>query len=622
MSSCYLRYNVFYAQKRGNELRHYEDAFALTGVKPIILDENPSPPPQVRGKLDPLRQVWRCAVADGATQGGFSRLWAQMLVDYYIEETPPLRPRLEGLEPWLKTMAKRWNGEKIEEILSTVPAGTPRRSRMEQSLRLEGQAATLVMLEIDPENRVWRAGAIGDAFLFHLRKRPNPKPGVRSELYVVEPVRPFANMQSDQLDTNPILISTRENNQDAWIWNNFAYSRDEAFVQSEFQPGDRFLIMTDAVAAYFLRVMEQNDFEVLRSELEYIPSLESKPGKDEEWLKTGRDTNPNDFFYLKNDDVTVLDLEITDESQGSEPVMYHPPRKGIVKSTQPASLPPVQQHSPTSTQQIPAVPVQPPTSVSNIPSLQSPFARPTPPPSIPGKSAPVPPPTATPTEDQYGEAKEDISRDVTVPMKPRATATDNIFTQVSPFSPSTINPEMEEPDVHAYDSDIKELEELFQQFENAIQRISQISSGSKRHNEEKQIRNDIHDEYLNRLRYMKHKIDKYASRARRKELVAWIEEFRNFNIDSVVFANMMATYDFFASVVRIIKDDAYSDQKAHEEIRKLYSENNRLFSDNNHQIWVVHKKQRNVKKQERWQQLHDFLSQKLSRREWKSKLNS
>lgn len=319
-----IDYRVFYAPKYGNELHHYEDAFALAGVEPVQLAKDIQDQPLVQGRLDPAGLVWRCAVADGATQGGFSKYWAQMLVDHFVYDVdaPKLSGKLNGMDGWLKSLCERWNQDKVPEILAPIPQGSPRRSRVQQSLLMEGQAATLVMLELhtDPERLEWRAGAIGDSLLFHFH---NGK---------IQPERPFNTLRWDELDTNPVLISTRESNQDAWIWQNRGFQAEQAFVFSAFEAGDSFILMTDALAKWFLRLLEERMTEEdlgqerFETEMHAMFSLYHNY-QFENWLNERRGRPRDDRDYIGNDDSTLVIVHITEDQEGALPVEPFEPRR-------------------------------------------------------------------------------------------------------------------------------------------------------------------------------------------------------------------------------------------------------------------------------------------------------
>lgn len=308
-SRLVLRYRVYYAARHGNDLHHYEDAFALSGVidtdrRSIRIGEGSEAAPRVQGRLEP-ELTWRCAIADGATEGSFSRPWAQMLAEQYVNNGPPLRPNFPGLRRWLFGLSEIWYTGRVPALLDGVPIGSPLRSRMQQSLLMDGQAATLTMFELDPVTMSWRAGSIGDSFLFHYQDGE------------VQPVRPFAGVRSDDLDNNPTLISTRRTYQESWIWDNDDFSLSDAYAEGNCHPGDFFFLMTDALARWFLRLLEREQaagkagYQDFQKEITTLLNLQDN---DDflAWLQDKRSTPEDDLNHIKNDDVTLVILEVQD----------------------------------------------------------------------------------------------------------------------------------------------------------------------------------------------------------------------------------------------------------------------------------------------------------------------
>ena len=84
--------NAFHAQKRGNTLSEYEDAFAFSLAS---------------GQLRTLR----VAISDGATESSFAGEWAKMLVrnlrDDWFSDADDLKTRIEALGNHWKSVVKR-----------------------------------------------------------------------------------------------------------------------------------------------------------------------------------------------------------------------------------------------------------------------------------------------------------------------------------------------------------------------------------------------------------------------------------------------------------------------------------------------------------------------------------
>src|SRR5215510_11033783 len=133
---------AFWLPKAGNTLEEYEDAF------------------WPRKSLDRHTAMFRCAVADGATETSFSRVWAQNLVRAYcrghLYQGKPLRKRLASLQQDWKTAVSR----------------KPLPWYAEEKLR-QGAFSSLLGLTIRGGERIvpyqWDALAVGDSCLFQIR---------------------------------------------------------------------------------------------------------------------------------------------------------------------------------------------------------------------------------------------------------------------------------------------------------------------------------------------------------------------------------------------------------------------------------------------------------------------
>lgn len=196
--------------KGGTREQENEDAVSPDGCEEVSLD------------------VFRCAVADGATQAAFSGEWAQKLVQAYADRrlTTVSDENLAGLR-------KGWN-EHYRSI--ELPWYL-------QEKVLRGGFAAFLGLEIRApigHTRLgnWRALAVGDCCLFSVRR---DCPGVR---FPFRSPREFGN--------TPYLISTNaapdtplreRRKQDEGHW----------------REGDTFYLMSDALANWFLsEVVEAN----------------------------------------------------------------------------------------------------------------------------------------------------------------------------------------------------------------------------------------------------------------------------------------------------------------------------------------------------------------------------
>lgn len=229
---------AWWAPKSGNTASEYEDAYA---VKPEAL---------------------RFAVADGASETSFARQWAELLVEGFVQAAPSAAELHDFVTPlqavWAegqKDKATAWYAE--------------RKAR-------EGAFSSLLGVTIDGER--WRALAVGDTCLFVVRSG--------------KILRAFPLERAEQFSNRPSLLSS-VSRANAGVWN------DIATVEGELLANDRLLLMTDALAQWFL--------------------VEAEMGR-KPWAALAKVTTPEQFQAyidclraggaLRNDDVTLVNVQV------------------------------------------------------------------------------------------------------------------------------------------------------------------------------------------------------------------------------------------------------------------------------------------------------------------------
>jgi hypothetical protein len=236
-----LRCRVYWAQKAGNAEGEYEDAFW------------------------PLRDVdarlrgFRCSVSDGATESSYSGPWARMLVRAYCRRLLDTRRR----ERALKDLGAVWRQD--------VSAG-PLPWYAEQKLE-QGAFSSLLGVQFG-EAGGWRATAVGDTCLFHVRG---------SDVVSAFPVN-----RSADFTNSPALISS--------VWrHNQGLEEHIRFTCGEWRRGDMFLLMTDAVACWYLCCVEGG----------CMPDIPRRRTSFRPWLAGLRSSGA-----VRNDDTTVMRVEM------------------------------------------------------------------------------------------------------------------------------------------------------------------------------------------------------------------------------------------------------------------------------------------------------------------------
>jgi hypothetical protein len=165
----------------------------------------------------------RAAVADGATESIFAADWAQILVQAVTRG--PITPAAlrEGIPDWRRAWAAR-----RDEQAATAPWYV-------QAKADDGAFATLLGLEVHANGR-WRAAAVGDCVLFHLR-------GAQLK-------RRWPVSAPDAFTDRPALLGSRPHPE-------ASVPERPRTTSGEWRRGDAFLMATDAVAAWLLRAHEQ-----------------------------------------------------------------------------------------------------------------------------------------------------------------------------------------------------------------------------------------------------------------------------------------------------------------------------------------------------------------------------
>lgn len=238
---------VFWLPKKGNSIEEYEDAaypfedFSAEGNE------------------------FKCAVADGATETSFSGLWASLLVEGFAEKLA------------LDSLRKRWNADVRQKDLPWYA---------EEKLE-KGAFAALVGLHLKKgrgKKHAFIVEATGDCCVIHVR-------------------------ESHMLSSFPMVSSGEFNNSPALICSHAFPSVDaqmqKLIKKGEWQDGDTFFLLSDAIACWALRRHEELDD--VANVLQNIESQEDLARLvEEERLLISPDGRP----AMKNDDVTFLSVTV------------------------------------------------------------------------------------------------------------------------------------------------------------------------------------------------------------------------------------------------------------------------------------------------------------------------
>ena len=244
---------ALWVQKAGNPEEEYEDAFW--------------PKSRVSGEY---RSGVSLAVADGATESSFSGIWARQLARAYCR----------GIIDPLNTNASLL---KKQRVWARV-VGRKRLPWYAEEKIQNGAFSTILGLTLSDGNEggsagSWQAFAVGDSCLVHVRG-------------------------DAILKTFPLSKAAEFNNSPFLLGSNPASNRElEQHIQTgegHWEPGDKFYLMTDALAAWFFREVEDN-----RMPWRTLGDLDSEELPFRPWIEELRDTK-----QMRNDDVTLYRIDI------------------------------------------------------------------------------------------------------------------------------------------------------------------------------------------------------------------------------------------------------------------------------------------------------------------------
>jgi len=229
------------------------------------------------------------AVSDGASEGLFSGIWARIIASCANPRSGyNKRLNAEVLQEWIRKSLDVWGRFMRKRMLSRMKLGVPLTklpSWLEEPALEEGGFATLTALQIKPKGD-WSAVAVGDSCIFQVRSK---------KLQFSFPITDLIDFEN-----RPYLLSS-------------VYGIDEETqIQLKFSPrlkksnrwksGDRFYIMSDAMACCFLKRYKMGEKPWI--EIENL-GTKGPASHFEELVARWRNE-----FGMRNDDVTLIRIAV------------------------------------------------------------------------------------------------------------------------------------------------------------------------------------------------------------------------------------------------------------------------------------------------------------------------
>jgi hypothetical protein len=260
--------STFWTPKRGSSLGEYEDAVWV------------GPDGETNGELNAPSLAM--AIADGASESLLAGRWARRLVEVF--GTNKVTRTRSAFVAAYRMAVGGWEDEVAEYTKERVERGSPIQWYEEPGLA-KGAHATILAAEFrdgrGERTPTWSAGALGDSCIFQ----------VRDELLYAS----FPISEASSFSYQPPLLGSR-GIEDAPL------RRHVRLMTCDWESGDSFYLMTDALAAWFLRLNDSSgrpweplrDMDTTDAELEFA-----------DWVEEQRDRN-----QLNNDDTTLVRIDM------------------------------------------------------------------------------------------------------------------------------------------------------------------------------------------------------------------------------------------------------------------------------------------------------------------------
>ena len=240
------------------------------------------------------------AIADGATQSFYSSIWSKLLVNYFCEN-----PQIDknNWQEWLKPIQQKWLEKVTAELGKAKSDNNPAWIEIQNCLsRFESATSTFIGLQF-LENQA-KVSIVGDSCLFIFRGNQLIK------TYLLE--------KSTDFNNQPGYFGSRSKNND----------HDPEFLDIELeykQHSDQlyFVLATDALAEYIFKYTEQRR-DILTTLLKINPQQEFDINSQQEFENFVTSARHDNTIKMKNDDVTLMILEVSDREIVSLPTK---PRK-------------------------------------------------------------------------------------------------------------------------------------------------------------------------------------------------------------------------------------------------------------------------------------------------------
>ena len=222
----------------------------------------------------------RYAVADGASLSFFPREWAILLVEHFCKSIN-LSSEKTNWQSWMVPIQQKW----YEQVKEKVNKQSPWYIKNPFNIQ-EPAVSTFIGIQFNKDYSEWEAMIVGDSCLFH-----QSDTGVKS--YLIEDSADFTNYPE-------VFASYAKDNHS-----------EPKFIPGNANPGDTFILATDALAKW---ILEHKEAGKLDTPLDTLKAVESQEHFDQFVHKARH----SETIRLVNDDVTLMLISVEEVQKSGE----------------------------------------------------------------------------------------------------------------------------------------------------------------------------------------------------------------------------------------------------------------------------------------------------------------
>ena len=222
----------------------------------------------------------RYAIADGVTHSFFPKEWAALLVEHFCDNTDLSVARTDW-RAWIAPIQQKWYEQIKEKVCerNLFYLTNPFNSQ-------ESAASTFIGIEFSKDSGAWEAVIVGDSCLFH-----QSDSGFKS--YPIENSADFTNRPE-------FFASFAKDNHS-----------EPKFRHGKANPGDTFILATDALAKW---ILEHKEVGKLDTALDRLKAVKT----DEQFCQFVHEARHDEAIRFVNDDVTLMLISVEDNQGPKE----------------------------------------------------------------------------------------------------------------------------------------------------------------------------------------------------------------------------------------------------------------------------------------------------------------